>query len=111
DSHPQIISAEETSVYHNTAYFPVGSHVTRNSSFVSVMDWMSARTMRQIRTDYFRGIENFLGEPVGDRFLVDKNPANTFDIPSLIRIFPEIKLRSEERRVGKECRSRWSPYY
>src|SRR5579871_6982215 len=22
----------------------------------------------------------------------------------------EIRLRSEERRVGKECRSRWSPY-
>ena len=26
---------------------------------------------------------------------------------------PELKLlmRSEERRVGKECRSRWSPYH
>ncbi len=23
----------------------------------------------------------------------------------------ETKLRSEERRVGKECRSRWSPYH
>ena len=23
----------------------------------------------------------------------------------------EILLRSEERRVGKECRSRWSPYH
>ena len=23
----------------------------------------------------------------------------------------EIDLRSEERRVGKECRSRWSPYH
>ena len=22
-----------------------------------------------------------------------------------------INLRSEERRVGKECRSRWSPYH
>ena len=22
-----------------------------------------------------------------------------------------IKARSEERRVGKECRSRWSPYH
>ena len=22
-----------------------------------------------------------------------------------------IKTRSEERRVGKECRSRWSPYH
>ena len=24
---------------------------------------------------------------------------------------PLIKVRSEERRVGKECRSRWSPYH
>ena len=24
---------------------------------------------------------------------------------------PYIKTRSEERRVGKECRSRWSPYH
>ena len=23
----------------------------------------------------------------------------------------EIRERSEERRVGKECRSRWSPYH
>ena len=23
----------------------------------------------------------------------------------------ELKPRSEERRVGKECRSRWSPYH
>src|ERR1035441_4530395 len=25
--------------------------------------------------------------------------------------FTSISLRSEERRVGKECRSRWSPYH
>src|SRR2546427_1910048 len=24
---------------------------------------------------------------------------------------PVARLRSEERRVGKECRSRWSPYH
>ena len=24
---------------------------------------------------------------------------------------PEMLARSEERRVGKECRSRWSPYH
>src|SRR2546429_1951064 len=28
--------------------------------------------------------------------------------PTLIN---EAKIRSEERRVGKECRSRWSPYH
>ena len=26
-------------------------------------------------------------------------------------ITPKEKERSEERRVGKECRSRWSPYH
>ena len=33
-----------------------------------------------------------------------------------IRIFSrdekkQVDMRSEERRVGKECRSRWSPYH
>jgi len=32
-----------------------------------------------------------------------------------VKIDPEvasdIEMRSEERRVGKECRSRWSPYH
>src|SRR2546430_16463799 len=27
------------------------------------------------------------------------------------RFVQEAKARSEERRVGKECRSRWSPYH
>ena len=32
----------------------------------------------------------------------------------IVKIHKDIKkdqLRSEERRVGKECRSRWSPYH
>src|SRR2546426_7294205 len=28
-----------------------------------------------------------------------------------LRIQLDEKIRSEERRVGKECRSRWSPYH
>ena len=27
------------------------------------------------------------------------------------KLFTENEDRSEERRVGKECRSRWSPYH
>src|SRR5256885_17217924 len=34
--------------------------------------------------------------------------AATRRTPSLDRHLP---MRSEERRVGKECRSRWSPYH
>ena len=29
----------------------------------------------------------------------------------LLRCEPDVRVRSEERRVGKECRSRWSPYH
>ena len=35
------------------------------------------------------------------------------EIPKDINVLfgPAYKGRSEERRVGKECRSRWSPYH
>src|SRR3712207_8951162 len=32
--------------------------------------------------------------------------------PEILNLNPrELWIRSEERRVGKECRSRWSPYH
>ena len=31
------------------------------------------------------------------------------DVKETEKVF--LELRSEERRVGKECRSRWSPYH
>ena len=34
-----------------------------------------------------------------------------FSIASAATSTEEIGNRSEERRVGKECRSRWSPYH
>ena len=41
-------------------------------------------------------------------FVVDF--ANIF-IPKLTGVITDGLTRSEERRVGKECRSRWSPYH
>ena len=35
----------------------------------------------------------------------------TADNDFKVRTLNEIVIRSEERRVGKECRSRWSPYH
>ena len=37
---------------------------------------------------------------------------NKMDLIDIYRTFhPKTTERSEERRVGKECRSRWSPYH
>ena len=42
---------------------------------------------------------------------LDEPPANSGEIESLRNEIRALLLRSEERRVGKECRSRWSPYH
>ena len=33
------------------------------------------------------------------------------EVEVLVEAALSIGIRSEERRVGKECRSRWSPYH
>ena len=38
--------------------------------------------------------------------------ANNTQVKNIIQLNQKAKARrSEERRVGKECRSRWSPYH
>src|SRR3712207_9505314 len=38
-------------------------------------------------------------------------PQNSETLPPKDMCSAEFTTRSEERRVGKECRSRWSPYH
>ena len=49
----------------------------------------------------------------GDAHLGHARPAITFDVlfRYLTHLGYKVRYRSEERRVGKECRSRWSPYH
>ena len=45
------------------------------------------------------------------KFLVNKFPDNLESCDKIEIEQGYITTRSEERRVGKECRSRWSPYH
>ena len=46
--------------------------------------------------------------PVG---VLDSKRDNKFVSLQIFLSFASVDARSEERRVGKECRSRWSPYH
>src|SRR3712207_1947325 len=43
--------------------------------------------------------------------LLMDEPFAALDSQTRDLLLVELQLRSEERRVGKECRSRWSPYH
>ena len=51
-----------------------------------------------------------IGLPAIDESL-DKLLVAMETFPNVAVLGDAIGLRSEERRVGKECRSRWSPYH
>src|SRR2546430_5837455 len=52
------------------------------------------------------------GVAVADRMIIPLIPPELSSISANQRYSPALTVtRSEERRVGKECRSRWSPYH
>ena len=57
-----------------------------------------------LKVYYKDGVENlmFRNDPVLKALSKEKIEGKTYNFSA---------MRSEERRVGKECRSRWSPYH
>jgi len=64
------------------------------------MDFVLAARYEQMRLNYKMSMTEF-----------HEKGLNWYISVSHIEFKREMKLRSEERRVGKECRSRWSPYH
>ena len=64
--------------------------------------------------NHFAGFSNVVLSDETNRFYYNKSVNGTKKIPGLLTQINAAlngELRSEERRVGKECRSRWSPYH
>src|SRR2546427_7695578 len=73
--------------------FPKGTRL-------SILEWVSFVPASDVE---FRRLATEFGKLAGVEITVDQINMNDLN--------PRIASRSEERRVGKECRSRWSPYH
>src|SRR2546425_11708616 len=83
-------------IVHDPQHRPVsGAHVTMHAL---TSDW-SQNTESNAEGEF-----EFTAVAVGEYRVV-------VEAPGFARQEQRITVRSEERRVGKECRSRWSPYH
>ena len=83
--------------------------LTIGSGFYRNLSADGAETYKGLKlfSDVIGLVENNYVEPVDSKELIEKaiqGMVHSLDPHSSL-------LRSEERRVGKECRSRWSPYH
>src|SRR2546426_8788304 len=72
-------------------------------------DWSSdvcSSDLLLVGTHYSAAVQALVRLPTGA-----KDSANDLLIQSVGDHQLDLEGRSEERRVGKECRSRWSPYH
>jgi len=114
DSHPEVISAEETNIFFSSAEeakvfyntcLPIKRGFPNDPSVLSVLESASPDACQQAREHYFRRMEMALGNPIGDRLLIDKNPSLTPLVPAFVRIFPEAKFLAMIRDPRDVCLS------
>jgi tetratricopeptide (TPR) repeat protein len=92
DSHPEIVSAEETSTILDEAYTPLTRNLPPDAEMLTVLESATDPKLQQSRAAYFRIMELAIGSPVAGRLLVDKNPVVNYLIPAFVRIFPETRF-------------------
>ncbi len=90
DAHPDMVSAEETEIFQKDAFGPLLRGHPDDTAMFSALATATTGTLQQARQKYFRAMELSLGQALGGRLLIDKNPSYTFLVPALIRCFPEM---------------------
>jgi len=111
DAHPDVVSSEERDFIGKELF----SQVTQRQGSKSLLDILQDLTPQQIaaqRERYLPVMEYLLGEPIGGRMHIDKNPAYNLTIPLLLRFFPETRLIvavRDPRDVVLSCFLRYLP--
>lgn len=111
DAHPDLVSSEERDfigreIFHSIAYRQ------GNTPFLEILNKLSIGEIERLRRRYFAGMEYLLGQPIGGRMHLDKNPAYNLTIPVVLCVLPETRLiiaLRDPRDVVLSCYLRYLP--
>jgi tetratricopeptide (TPR) repeat protein len=105
DAHAEVISAEETELFHDDAYLVVARGAANEEDMLGILSGAGRERLQAARENYFARAGQFLGEAVGARLLLDKNPSVTFLLAAFVRVFPEARFLIALRDPRDVCLS------
>jgi tetratricopeptide (TPR) repeat protein len=93
DSHPGLVSSDERPVFGDEILPALGAGIDPNEQAMpDMLDRVADERVLRERRRYIDYMEALLGEPIGGRIHLDKNPELTLLIPAMLRVFPELKI-------------------
>jgi tetratricopeptide (TPR) repeat protein len=111
DAHPELVSSEERDfVGSELVHVIVGER--RQTPLLELIKKFPVEQIARQRDRYLKSMEYLLGEPIGARMHLDKNPAYNLTIPIMLRVFPEARLiiaLRDPRDVVLSCYLRYLP--
>jgi tetratricopeptide (TPR) repeat protein len=92
DAHTEVVSSEEKEVFSADIFPELGAGRPADTPIIPILDEATPAILDAARRRYLAALEAMLGEPIGGRMHLDKNPAMNLMIPPMRRVFPELKL-------------------
>jgi tetratricopeptide (TPR) repeat protein len=111
DSHTDLVSSEERDFIGREVVHAATARRGK-ATILEALNEFSLREIESLRQRYFAAMEYLLGEPIGGRMHLDKNPAYNIVIPLMLRVFPETRLviaLRDPRDVVLSCYLRYLP--
>ena len=112
EAHPQAISSEEKDVFSAEIFPQLGAGRPADAPIVPLLNEASREQIEAARLAYLEAMQSMLGQVIGSRLHIDKNPAMNLMIPAMRRVFPELKLivaLRDPRDVIVSCFLRYLP--
>ncbi len=90
DAHPHVVSSDEHNAFPTYIVPRLLAHTKAFSA--EAFDTIPLEVLQAERRRYLRFMSDALGEPIGERLHLDKNPSIVRLIPGFLRLFPECRL-------------------
>lgn len=105
-AHPEVLSLSESPLF--THCVLPGLRDQRQSALFSVasLENLNAEVRQGLQSSYLHRVSEFLGCPLQNHFLLDKNPNHTSLWAAMLRVFPHAKIllaRRDPRDVLLSC--------